>query len=326
MGGDRGRANARISRVLRRVAMAAPGFRCGTMPRQSCRSELLSEDRFHAQARHAPCTTPSEMQHVTMLDRYRASLGHVEPLSPQLELELARAWQKGDADAGRRLVESSLPFVIRVAREYRRWGVPLEDLVQQGNLGLLKAASRYDTGKECRLITYAVYWIRAEIRDYVVRSYRIVRLGSTRTERRAMRAFRRTPVDGPDELAKASGMPVRRAAALWPLLCGVDVSLDQRIGDRGPAIDRVESIGRSPEEELAAHDESNGVKVAIRKALRKLDARERRIVLARLMSDEPLTLEALGNELGVSKERVRQLEERVRRKLELDLAEFAPAA
>ena len=121
----------------------------------------------------------------------------VDILDAETERELAQSWTEGNEAAGVRLIESSLPFVISIAREYRRWGVPLEDLVQQGNLGLLKAASKFDPEKQCRLITYAAYWIRAEIRDYVVRSYRIVRLGTTRTERRAMRAFRRKSVESP---------------------------------------------------------------------------------------------------------------------------------
>jgi len=181
--------------------------------------------------------------------------------------------QRADLDAGprvqagRRLVEASLPFVIRVAREYRRWGVPLEDLVQQGNLGLLKAARKYDPEKQCRLITYAVYWIRAEIRDYVVRSYRIVRLGSTRTERRAMRAFRRTSVESPEELAETSGMPLKRAKKLWPLLSGGDVSLDYQTADRGPGIDRVRARGLTPEDEAARFADILGVRERLDVAL-----------------------------------------------------------
>jgi RNA polymerase sigma-32 factor len=262
----------------------------------------------------------------TSFDRYRSSLSHVSPLSAEVERELAAQWAEGDEDAGRRLVEASLPFVIRIAREYRRWGVPLEDLVQQGNLGLLKAAKKFDPSKQCRLITYAVYWIRAEIRDYVVRSYRIVRLGTTRTERRAMRAFRRTAVETPEELAETSGMPLARAKKLWPLLCGGDVSLDYRTVDRGPAIDRVRARGSNPEEEAGRVAEIIGIRARLDTALEKLDQREQRIVRARLMSDEPLTLEALGREMGVSKERVRQLEERVCRKLRGELADFRPAA
>jgi len=262
----------------------------------------------------------------TTLDRYRKALGRVEALDAESELELAARWRDGDADAGRRIVEASLPFVIRIAREYRRWGVPLEDLVQQGNVGLLRAAAKYDPDKSCRLITYAVYWIRAEIRDFVVRSYRIVRLGTTRTERRAMRAYRRRGLESAEELASESGMPLVRARKLWPLLLAGDVSLDYRTEDRGPGIDRVRAPDPTPEDAAARRAEVDGVKNALDEALEKLDDRERRIVHARLMSDEPTTLEQLGREMGVSKERVRQLEERVCRKLRGELADYCPAA
>lgn len=267
-----------------------------------------------------------DMLSITSLDRYRSSLASVQALDPETERELAEKWRNGDDDAGRRLVEASLPFVIRIAREYRRWGVPLEDLIQQGNLGLLKAASKYDPEKQCRLITYAVYWIRAEIRDYVVRSYRIVRLGTTRSERRAMRAFRRLGVESAEHLAEHSGMPLARAQKLWPLLSGSDVSLDAQIGDRSPGIDRVRDRRPNPEDHVTRADEVTGVREALCAALDKLTDRERRIVEARLMSEDPTTLEQLGVEMGVSKERVRQLEERIRRKLRVELADFRPAA
>ncbi len=263
---------------------------------------------------------------VTSLDRYRVSLNHVQALEPDVERDLALRWRAGDADAGRRLVEASLPFVIRIAREYRRWGVPFEDLIQQGNLGLLKAAHKYDPDKECRLVTYAVYWIRAEIRDYVVRSYRIVRLGTTRSERRAMRAFRRLAVDTAEGLAEQSGMPLGRARKLWPLLAAGDVSLDLQTPERSSGVDRVCDRRPDPEEHVAREHEVDGVRRALGGVLDKLSERERRIVEARLMSDEPTTLEQLGLEMGVSKERVRQLEERIRRKLRIELSDFRPAA
>ena len=264
----------------------------------------------------------------TTLDRYRASLSHVKPLDPTQELELARRWREhGDEAAGRKLVESSLPFVIRVAREYRRWGLPLEDLIQQGNLGLLRAALKFDPDKACRLITYAAYWIRAEIRDYVVRSYRIVRLGTTRTERRAMRAYRRRGVEDATELAAVSGMPIARAEKLWPLLTHGDVWLDASYDDRSAGMERLpDDADWTPEDDAARHEVVDAVRGALGEALASLSARERRIVEARMMSDDPCTLEQLGREMGVSKERVRQLEARAREKLRVCLADYRPAA
>src|SRR5439155_20767948 len=120
--------------------------------------------------RHRPCKARgSAMSSSTRTDRdcafdlYRASLHGGRTLAPEEERALAVRWRNGDSTAGDRLIRASLPFVISVALEYRRWGVPIDDLVQQGNLGLLKAAKKFDPTRECRLITYAVYWIRAEI-------------------------------------------------------------------------------------------------------------------------------------------------------------------
>lgn len=260
------------------------------------------------------------------LERYRRCFTDIRPVDADSENELARRWAMGDSAAGNRLVQSSYPFVVRIAREYRRWGVPLEDLVQQGNLGLLKAAAKFDPDKRCRLVTYAAYWIRAEIRDYVVRSYRIVRLGTTRTERRAMRAFRRQRVETAAQLAEESGMPLARAEKLLPLLAQGDISLDFTPDDRSPAVDRSPALEVDPEESFLRRASIAHVREALHTALESLSERERRIVHARMLSDEPSTLEELGHELGVSKERVRQLEARARGKLQVRLAAFRPAA
>ncbi len=260
------------------------------------------------------------------LDSYRRDLSEVEPLPADAERELAARWRAGDRSAGERLVAASLPFVIKIAKEYRRWGVPLEDLIQQGNLGLLRAAEKYDPEQGCRLITYAVYWIRAEIREYVVRCYRIVRLGTTRTERRAMRAFRRDGVDTVEELASISGMPLGRAQKLWPLLTQRDMALDAPTDDRGPAVDRLRDRSESPEELLSRAQEATCVRTKLTEAMQLLSERERRIIEERLLCDTPRTLESLGEEMGVSKERVRQLEARAYGKLRASLESYGPIA
>jgi RNA polymerase sigma-32 factor len=263
---------------------------------------------------------------LSSVGHYIRSLGERPPLDPETERDLARRWAKGEDDAGRRLIEASLPFVIRVAKGYRRWGIPLEDLIQQGNLGLLKAAKKFDPAKDCRLITYANYWIRAEIRDYVVRSYRIVRLGSTATERRAIRKFRRSGVEGPEELAELSGMPLARARKLWPLLTSGEVSLDNAAPGATPAVERLAMDDASPEERVADNDRLDRVRRKLPEVLGALSDRERRIVEARMLADDPCTLRELGEELGVCRERVRQLEVQARDKLRTALAEYSPMA
>src|SRR6476620_11426950 len=144
------------------------------------------------------------------LHAYRRTLATVKVLDRDTERDLARRWIAGDRNAGRKIIEACLPFVVSIALEYRRWGVPLEDIIQQGNLGLLKAAAKFDLSRECRLATYAAYWIRAEIREYVVRGYRVVRLGTTKGERRALRAYRTTKESDPVKLAAVSGMSIEK--------------------------------------------------------------------------------------------------------------------
>jgi RNA polymerase sigma-32 factor len=246
---------------------------------------------------------------------YRSSVAGVVRLDREAERTLARQWRAGDKRAGDKLVTACLPFVISIALEYRRWGVPLEDIIQQGNLGLLHAAAKFDTARECRLATYAAYWIRAEIRDYVVRAYRVVRLGTTKGERRALRAYRKTRETDPAALAAVSGMPVEKVERLLPMLMGRETSLDARTGDHDPLGDRVAGPGPSPEDEASATENQGRARTAVGEAMQGLTEREQMIVRERMMADEPRTLQELGDRLGVSKERVRQIEERARMKL-----------
>ncbi len=249
------------------------------------------------------------------LRAYRASVSDVVPLQREEERELARRWRAGDRKAGDRLVTACLPFVIAIALEYRRWGVPIEDIVQQGNLGLLRAAEKFDLEKECRLATYAAYWIRAEIRDYVVRAYRVVRLGTTKAERRALRAYRKTRETDPAELARVSGMTREKAERLLPLLAGRESSFEARSDEHGAVGDRIAAPTPTPEEAASAHELRALASVAVGDALETLTERERMIIRARLMTDDPCTLQELGETLGVSKERVRQLEERAKKRM-----------
>ena len=237
------------------------------------------------------------------------------PLSPEQERELARRWREGDRDAGRQIIEACVPFVMTIALEYRRWGLPMEDIVQEGNIGLLKAADRFDPDRGCRLATYAAYWIRAEIREYVARGYRIVRLGSSKSERRALRIYRKTHERDPEVLAEQSGLSEERATELLPLLMARDVSLERAPDDGKAPMDRLASEMKSPEEEACLADERKQLKEALSQVVAELSPRERRIVHNRWLTDEPETLEQLGVEFGVSKERVRQLEERAKKRM-----------
>lgn len=247
------------------------------------------------------------------LRAYRSSLTRMKVLDRDAEREVAARWKAGDARAGEELILACLPFVMSIALQYRRWGIPLEDIAQQGNIGLLRAAKKFDLDRECRLATYAAYWIRAEIREYVVRAFRVVRLGTTKAERRALRAYRASPHATPAELARASGLSEQRIEQLLPCIAAHEVSLDGTVPG-GRTLD-VTRGAPSPEDEVSSAESTARAAEAVREAIRSLDERERLIVRERMMNDDPPTLQELGARLGVSKERVRQLEERAKVKL-----------
>jgi RNA polymerase sigma-32 factor len=252
---------------------------------------------------------------VTSLVAYRHALARCPQIGAEEERELARRFRAGDRRAGDRLIQACLPFVLMIAREYRCWGVAMDDIVQQGNLGLLKAAARFDPDRECRLVTYAAYWVRAEIREHVVRSYRIVRLGTTKGERRALRAFRRTRESDPDRLAEIAGVRREVVDRLLPLLLARDTSTDQPNASGFTPLDRYASSEPSPEDRAMTDDLRRQTREELDAFLRDIPARERTIFRSRLLRDDPITLERLGRRFGISKERVRQLEERMIAKL-----------
>jgi RNA polymerase sigma-32 factor len=246
---------------------------------------------------------------------YRADVSRRARLTPEVERDLADRCRNGDRVASRRLVEGCLTHVIAIALEYRLCGIPIEDLVQQGNLGLLKAVERFDPDRGTRLGSYAAYWIRAEIREYVERYYRIVRLGSSKEERRAMWLYRRTREDRPEELAAMSGLSTARATELIPLLRSLDVSLTPLESGGPSALDHLADGAGTAEDALGDAELRAQLQSAVAGLLPELSARDVDIVQRRLLADEPATLEQIGDTWGVSKERVRQIEEKVKTRM-----------
>ncbi|APR79222.1 RNA polymerase sigma factor RpoH [Minicystis rosea] len=247
-----------------------------------------------------------------MLSRYRIEVARRERLAPAVEQDLAHRYRSGDRSVAQRLIEGCLAAVIAIALEYRRCGLPIEDLVQEGNIGLLKAIDRFDPCHGVRLAAYAGYWIRAEIRAYVVRHYRIVRLGSTKGEQRAIWLYRKTREARPEALAEMSGASLERVLDLLPLLLANDVSLSPASHDDGGSpLDRLDARVDAADEVLGNAED----RARLRAAITELSAREQDIVRRRLLAEEPATLETLGSTWGVSKERVRQIEERAKARL-----------
>jgi len=255
---------------------------------------------------------------------YRAAVKRTRILSPEAERELSLRYQTGDMKAGQALVEGCLSFVMTIAREYERWGAPMEDLVQQGNLGLLEAARRFDPQRGTRLATYAAYWIRVEIREHVARSYRMVGLGKSRAERRALRLYRRTGEGDPATLGELSGLGEERTRVLLPLLTSGDLHLDQPWGEGDSSLgERLSGDAPSPEDETCEADQREKLAGAVKQVVSELTPREQRIVERRLLADEPDTLEELGAVFGVTRERVRQIEVGAKKRMRARLGEIA---
>jgi RNA polymerase sigma-32 factor len=252
--------------------------------------------------------------------------GREGPLSLEEERRLAGLWQQnGDEKALGRLISAHLGLVIRIALEFRHSGPSMEDLIQEGNLGLTIAARRFDPARATRLATYATYWIRACMLEHVVRSHGPVRIGTTRSQRkiffglgRARRKLERAGEETDSEhLATALGVEQADVEQMTARLTGRDVSLDAPRGfdDRRPIAASLCQDEPDPEEHMASHEEHDQRRQQIYEGLKILDTRERAIIRARHMRQRPATLACLGKKFGISRERVRQLELRAKAKL-----------
>ncbi|MGE0734154.1 MAG: RNA polymerase factor sigma-32 [Alphaproteobacteria bacterium] len=248
------------------------------------------------------------------------------------ELQLAKRSLAGDPQASQRLVQSHLRFVISIARKYRRYGVPMQDLVQEGIVGLMHAVRKFDPQRDNRLSTYAMWWIRAAIQDHVLRSWSVVRTSTATAPKalffrvRRMMAELRGGADALTEdvlapLAKKFGMEMREVMALARRAAGGDRSLHEpafRAGDNGAVpllLDRLADDAPSPEDHAIAASDRHYRKGLIARALEKLPLRERTIIKRRYLGERAPTRDTIAVELGISTERVRQLELRALGKL-----------
>ena len=247
-------------------------------------------------------------------------------LSLEEEQELSRRWmQKSDTRALAALIHAHLGLVIKIATEFRNSGPSMEDLIQEGHVGLTIAARRFDPGKATRLATYATYWIRACMMEYVVRSHGPVRIGTTRSQRKIFfglgRARRKLEREGEhadsESLASALGVERSDIESMTPRLTGHDVSLDapRATDDRREVGALIAEDAPNPEDVVAGVEEDDSRKTRLNEGLKVLDPRERAIIKARHMRQRPATLASLGKKFGISRERVRQLELRAKAKL-----------
>ena len=252
------------------------------------------------------------------------------------EQKLARAWRDDrDERALHELVRSYTRLVVSVASKFRNYGLPMGDLIQEGNVGLMQAAERFDPDRDVRFSTYANWWIRASIQDYVLRNWSIVRTGTTAAQKSLffnMRRLRaqiegRNEAEGLDDEARAEianelGVRLSDVQDMEGRLSGGDQSLNARISEDGE--DEWQNMltddGPNPEEMVVGIKDAQTRSQWLNTALRELSDREQKIIRDRHLNYETVTLEALGKELGVSKERVRQLEQRAMEKLKSSLS------
>jgi RNA polymerase sigma-32 factor len=265
------------------------------------------------------------------LTRYLEEIRRFPMLEPQEEYMLAKSWREhGDREAAHRLVTSHLRLVAKIAMGYRGYGLPISEVISEGNVGLMQAVKRFEPDKGFRLATYAMWWIKAAIQEYILRSWSLVKMGTTANQKKLFFNLRKAKSrisaleEGdlhPDQvklIAKRLGVTEQDVVDMNRRLGG-DVSLNSPIredGDSGEWQDWLVDDSASQESRLAESEESDNRKKALGEALTVLNDRERRIFEARRLADEPITLEELADEFGVSRERVRQIEVRAFEKVQ----------
>ena len=267
------------------------------------------------------------------LSRYLNEIKGFPILDVEEELSLARKYQEsGEAEAAHKLVTSHLRLVAKIAMQYRGYGLPLSDLISEGNLGLMKAVKKFDPDRGFRLSTYAMWWIKASVTEYVLRSWSLVKMGTMAAQkklffslRKAKRSLNIIDSQGLDEeqanvLADKYGMSSSEIALMDQRITRRDLSLNTAVstaGDEGlEFIDFLEDETKSPEMLVSEAQENDIRNKYLLEAIEELTERERHIFKERRLSENPLTLEKLGEYYGISRERVRQLENRAFGKVE----------
>jgi RNA polymerase sigma-32 factor len=249
-------------------------------------------------------------------------------LTREQEQELARRWKEDrDEAAAEELVNRNLRFVVKVAMGYRKYGLAVTDLIQEGNLGLIRAVEKFDPDKGTRLISYAVWWIKAYIQSYIIQSWSLVRVGTTQTQRRLFYKLPRALAEGRLEgegqeswiarVAEELDARPKDVRLMLNALRGRDLSLDVPLDEGGGVTwgDRVKEPGADPEEAAAESQDGRFRKKILEECLQRLSVRERDIITLRHLGPDALTLRDVGRRLNLSRERVRQLEAQALRKL-----------
>jgi RNA polymerase sigma-32 factor len=265
------------------------------------------------------------------LSRYLQEIRKFPMLSPEEELRLSHAWRDSeDMESAHKLVTSHLRLVAKIAMGYRGYGLPIGELISEGNVGMMQAVKRFDPDRGFRLATYAMGWIRAAVQEYILRSYSLVKMGTTTAQKKLFFNLRRLKgqmqaiEDGdlrPEHVAKiahALDVPEQDVVSMNRRLSAPDHSLNAplRADSEGEWQDWLVDESETQENALAEQEELSGRRALLAGALKTLNERERHILIERRLKDNPTTLEELSQQYNISRERVRQIEVRAFEKLQ----------
>ena len=253
------------------------------------------------------------------LDHYIQAVNRFPLLTAEQETALGRRWkQHEDVDAARELVLSHLRLVVAVSRNYLGYGLPQADLIQEGNVGLMKAVRRFDPERGVRLVSFALHWIRAEMHEYILRNWRLVKLATTKAQRKLFFNLRSMKTGAgaltrkeADSIARELGVKTEEVLEMEMRLGGSDVALDPTPGDEESVtpIAYLTDSEDEPVQILEKVETARNRSAGLQRAMARLDDRSRRIIEARWLKEEdPATLQELADEYGVSAERIRQIE------------------
>jgi len=265
------------------------------------------------------------------LSHYLAQIKQYSLLSPEEEFCLAARYQETeDMEIAHKLITSNLRFVVKVALEYRGYGMKLLDVIQEGNIGLMVALKKFDPHKGYRFISYAIWWIRAYIQNFIIRSWSLVKMGTTQLQKKLF--YKMGKIKGIaheehreekiEELAQELSVRSSDIEEMQKRFAGRDLSLDAKLDfDQGISfLDLLPDLSPDQEELLGESEEDDVLKNEVEEALGNLNERERFIISQRIMADDPMTLQELGDTFQISRERIRQIEGEALRKLKDRLA------
>ncbi|MDW7646248.1 MAG: RNA polymerase sigma factor RpoH [Desulfuromonadales bacterium] len=265
-------------------------------------------------------------------DHYMAQINAFDVLDREQEVELANRYRREeDIESAHKLICANLRFVVKIANEYRGYGIKMADLVQEGNIGLMMAVKKFDPERGLRLITYAVWWIRAYIHNYIIKSWSLVKIGTTQAQKKLFFKLNQTRAalhklagrEKTREIARELAVRDADVEEMALRMSARDTSLDLELveGDDYTLMDSLADERASQEELLLQKEEQSQLSYQTQRALASLNEREKRIIEARILTDSPKTLQDLADEYGISRERVRQLEKNALNKIKPLLTE-----